>query len=67
MCAAWLMVAPAVSSWIVVATPGLTVNEPLGALAPAIGAWWRPSSAPTLIETGAATVSYTHLDLYKRQ
>jgi hypothetical protein len=49
-----LAVARLVSSWIVAGTPGLTMNEPLGAFTPAIAPWWRPSRAPTGIDTAAA-------------
>ena len=54
VCAAWSNVAAAVSNWIVVATPGLTVKLPLGAAPPLIGEWWRPSSAPTAMLTELA-------------
>src|SRR5262245_49485817 len=42
----------AVRSWIVVLTPGLTVTSALGGRVPVIGAWWVPSSAPTVMLTG---------------
>jgi hypothetical protein len=54
VCAASAELAAALDSWIVVGTPGLTMNAPVGPLGPTTGWWWRPSSAPMLIVTGAA-------------
>src|SRR5262245_21849222 len=42
VCASWLALAADVSSCSVAGTPGCSVADRVGALEPAISAWWMP-------------------------